>query len=152
MQPLIILGIAWPNFTPVGATNANIMIKKKSWTLPSPFQWTIFGNHYRDRLMYVSPLPIIKHSNYLFNYERRRRHQRYSRNYHIRQQEKRWATKCLFLQSQFESWDKDNIIKGQKHTMLHLPHLMINKEFDWHTSKFDPPVIQFSTAGLFFIN
>ena len=127
MQPLIILGIAWPNFTSVGATNNNIMTKAKSWTLTSHFQWTFFGNHYHDRPIYVPPLPIFKHSNYLFNYERRRRHQRYSRNYHVRQQEQRRTIKRLIPQSQFESWDKDHIIEGQKHTMLHLPHLMINK-------------------------
>ena len=59
----------------------------------------------------------------------------------MRQREHNCNNKRLTPQSQFVPWDKDDIIEGHKHTILHLPHLMINREFEWHTSKFDPLVV-----------
>ena len=104
-------------------------------------QWTIFSDHNCDHPLHVIFAPIILYSNFPTNYGRMSKHQRHTRIYHMRQQERNRKNKRLTPQSQFVPWDKDDIIEGHKHTILHLPHLIINREFEWHTSKFDPLVV-----------
>ena len=129
------------NFKPIQATNDNTRAIPLKRRLNLSSQWTIFDDHYCDCLLHVHPTPIVTYFNYLINYGRNPRNQRHTRIYHIHQRELNQKIKCLTPQSQFVPWYKDDIIEWHKHTILHLPHLMINRGFYMHTSKFDPLVV-----------
>ena len=127
MLPFIILSSTMQtNFKPVKATNNKRTIPNKR-TLKLSSQWTMFRDHYRNHPLHVRFAPNVLYSNFLTNYGRMSKPRRHIRIYHMRQRERNCNNKRLTPQSQFVPWDKDDIIKGHKHTILHLPHLMINR-------------------------
>ena len=60
------------------------------------------------------------------------------RNYNLRKRHQSRSATTLIPQTQFQPWDKDDIISGNIHHIVHIPHLMISKTFNADVNVLDP--------------
>ena len=99
----------------------------------------IFGDHYRDRPLCTPPPQCIIHNNVSQHITPRQPQHKCLNSYGLLC--KTTDTKPLLLQTQHNPWDRDDFIQSQIHQILHVPSLMIKRDFEWETSRLDPLLV-----------
>ena len=123
--------------TPVGATNTH-----------EPhlhgFNNRISNKYFRRWPLYVPPNLIINYYSHHGRWSRKQYLNKQSsslckmHNYNLQKRCLNQSKKKILPQAQYLPWDKDDVISGNIHQIVHIPNLMISKTLDDDTSKLDP--------------